>query len=92
MWSVSYKWALRYEGEKVMGLCMSKDRIILIDRALTKNEKIEVFLHEAFHAVCFELKVHGVLSEDVEEVLAENFPSFLLDNFNIRPKPNLKAK
>jgi hypothetical protein len=67
-------------------LCESETKTIYLDRVLKLEERPRVFLHELFHALCFELKMHNAMSDEVEELLADNLSYFLLDKFTIRLK------
>jgi len=87
-WVTQYKWNLRDEKDQpVDGLCDKEHRIILLDRAMSKEDKFRTYLHELVHAVCYELKVDFTsVSYDVLEIVAEGLADWLFDNTNIRFK------
>jgi len=89
-WCVEYKWGLRgCDDEKLDGQCIREDRIIQIERGLSKEEKWPVFLHEFIHASLFELHVtdlDGGVDGLLEEVICEGIGHILNDTFRFRWK------
>ena len=91
-WSVGYKWNLLSDkGEHVDGLCDKKNRTILIDRSLSKDERPGTFFHELFHAIIYELKLGQTdLSGEVEEVLVEGISDYMIKYFILRLRDKAK--
>lgn len=88
-WRIEYKWGLRDGKEFLSGLCDPNTRTIYIDRAIPKDEKPAVFLHEFFHAVFFEAHLSyndGWVDNLVEEIMCDALQSSVLDNFALRLK------
>lgn len=89
-WNVEYKWNLRdVEGDKMDGLCLNGKRTIQIDRAMPREEKWTVFLHELVHAVVFEAHISGLdgpAGELLEEVLCDSIASDFDSLFNFKWK------
>lgn len=92
-WTVEYRWNLFDQGVKCDGLCEAKDRTVIIDRSIPREEKWPVFLHEYCHAVIFEAHIAGLdgdAGELLEEIICEAFATSLDDCFNMRWKRTSK--
>lgn len=86
-WTVAQRWAPRVEGKLVNGYACPRTKTMVIDRSLSEEEKLETFLHECFHAFCFEMGTHHTaMSEDLEEILAESWANWLSKTFALRKK------
>ena len=89
-WTVEYKWNLRAsDGEKMDGLCIVTERVIQLDRAMPREEKWPVFLHELVHAIIFEAHISGLdgeAGEFIEEVICDAIAGDFDDLFNFRWK------
>lgn len=85
-WDIDYKWGLREENELLDGLCIFKDRKILLRRELLSVEKPSVFLHEFIHAVIYESHLLAHIGDTEQEVLCDAIAETLLENFTIKPK------
>lgn len=90
-WTVEYKWNLTDsdDGEKMDGLCLMGRRVIQLERAMPREEKWPVFLHELTHAILFEAHISGLDGPSgsvIEEVICEAVANGLNDLFHIRWK------
>lgn len=62
-------------------------KYIAIDPSIKGIERDQTILHELFHSMFFRLGFEQVrISNDVHELLAENFTRVLIENFKIIPK------
>lgn len=59
------------DGKACMGLHCHEEKEILIDKNMTAKEKRTTFLHELFHAYCYECNIREGLDSQMEEVLVE---------------------
>ena len=59
------------DGKPCMGLHDHDSKEILIDKNMTAKEKRTTFLHELFHAYCYECNIREGLDSQMEEVLVE---------------------
>jgi Zn-dependent peptidase ImmA (M78 family) len=87
IWRVEYKWNLTYNKQHVDGLTDPVNRIVFIDRSLTKEEKYWAFIHEWLHVV---LEVYEIghnskkISYNAEESIVSVLESELKLNFSIK--------
>jgi hypothetical protein len=51
LWKVAYKWNLTFKNKRVEALMSPSDKIIYIDRSLSREDKFWAFKHEWRHAV-----------------------------------------
>jgi hypothetical protein len=82
--------------KKVKNLCINKQALatyshttksIEVDTTLRGKELIHTYMHELIHATVDRLGLHNTqLSHDLEEVLADNIPEMILENFNVTIK------
>lgn len=91
LWRVEYKWALKDdEGNFCHGLTDTKERVIWLDRATPRDEKWHWFLHELFHAFCYESHLSGsadgAINDFQEGLICEAFPKMMNELFNMRWK------
>ena len=94
LWSVEYKWNLTDKDpggppQRMDGLCVVSRRVIQLDRALPKEEKWPVFLHEYVHAVLFEAHISGLdgpAGDYIEEVICEALADAFVTSFHVRWK------
>lgn len=78
-WVIVYKWNLRYEGQKLDGLCCHETKTIFIDRSLNKADKDLTFIHELIHAIINEQNIkRSKLSRDVEEKIVVALSEYLI--------------
>jgi Zn-dependent peptidase ImmA (M78 family) len=69
------------------GTYHTKSNIIEVDSSLKGEELIHTYIHELIHALCNRLCLENCdLSHDLEEILADNIPTMLLENFDIKCK------
>jgi hypothetical protein len=86
---VKRQWAPRVSGKVVDGYCDIKNREIVIAHDVKGQELERVFFHEVFHAICSEIGVQNTkVSPEMEEILVDNFSSWLVLNFDFRKKKN----
>jgi Zn-dependent peptidase ImmA (M78 family) len=70
-----------------------KTKQIEIDASLKGELLVHTLLHELIHALCDRLGYHNaMLSHDLEELIADNIPSMLLENFTVKRKCNKQRK
>ncbi len=74
---------LKVYGNEVMGLHDQVNKEILINKKMTKKEKRVTFLHELFHAYCFECNIREGLDSQLEEVLVETISQAVEKHFAI---------
>ncbi|MNJ94807.1 hypothetical protein D3C87_125100 [compost metagenome] len=89
LWTVEYKWRLEEPGiGKCDGLCDFTLRVIYLDRLISKEDKVRVFLHEYTHALIHEAHLHeaGGIDGILEEVLCESVADGILENFILKWK------
>ena len=82
----TYKIQYKEMEEDLYGECKNDEFLIEIDRNQTGEKLIHTLLHEYFHAVIYRVGLKQVLSHDVEEMICENFATFLCDNKLVIPK------
>jgi len=51
VFDVVQKKELSYDGEHLLGLCIPNECKIFIKKGLTKEKRVEVFIHECLHAI-----------------------------------------
>lgn len=69
------------------GTYNTKTCTIEVDSSLQKNELIHTYIHELIHALVDRMGLENCdLSHDLEEILADNIPKMLLENFEIKCK------
>lgn len=54
------------------GLCDSSKKTIFINANQNKEQILNTYLHEVFHAMQFTLGMHNAISREMMEMLAEN--------------------
>jgi len=75
------------EGLNYHGLYVYDDKTIYYNSKSKNSELKHTILHEEIHAICHALGLYCTgLSRDVEEILAEKIPDFILKNYNISEK------
>lgn len=68
-----------------------KTKSIEIDSALKGEDMIHAYIHELIHALCDRIGlINCDFSHDLEELLADNVPAMLLENFEIKCKRRVK--
>lgn len=73
------------DGEKVVGLCVYKEKTIFID--VSYGEIQETLVHEMFHAESAETGLHQLLSWSLDvEHMATGVVERILKNFELRKK------
>jgi len=60
---------------------------ITIGDAINHDELMHTLLHETFHAYSKRIGLRQGISEETEEIIAESFTRFLVENFDIKLKP-----
>jgi len=63
-----------------------KDGEILISNKVSKKDFMTVLLHECFHAVSHRLGYRQAIDSGEEEIIADSFATFLVENFDIKAK------
>lgn len=64
-----------------------KTQSITIDKRIKGDELIGVYIHELVHAMCDRIGLHNAqLSHDLEEIIADNIATVMLENFEIKCK------
>ena len=68
----SQEWEIVYvdcidKGEHLLGACIAKDRLIMIDKDQAKGAMIETLIHEIFHAYA------SILPSDMDGIVEETF-------------------
>ena len=87
VWKVLTELDLHHDdGTKCHGICDTTARIIYLESSLPKSVKEATFIHELFHVMVHESRVpeNAALTEDIEDILADNFSDLLSQCFNIR--------
>lgn len=75
------------EQKLACGIYNPRHKTIEVDTALKGDDLLHTYLHEIIHATVDRLGLHNAqLSHDLEEILAENIPMVLIENFNIKVK------
>ena len=75
------------------GTFNTKNNVIEVDSSLTGQELIHTYMHELIHALCARLSLENCdLSHDLEEILADNIPTMLLENFDIKCKKKKRGE
>jgi len=83
-WRVVYVDNLFVDGDKCDGGCLPVERIIQIEKNISKKVQKGAFYHELIHAICSELKLNQTdLCENVLEIVCEGVGDYLNENFNI---------
>ena len=81
LWKVKFIHDLREDHEKVSGVCDTDKRVIELDSKLRSTKLRLTFLHELFHALAFESHTTDLMSDDLEEVLADSFADLIETSF-----------
>lgn len=69
--------------DQAQGDYCSSDKIIRIDAALKGNDLIHTLIHEATHALFDRSGIRQAVDIGVEEIIAENISTMLIENFKI---------
>jgi hypothetical protein len=74
------------DGTKCHGICDTDAQIIYLEASLSKPVLTATFLHELFHVMMHQSRVpeNAELTEDIEDILADNFSDLLIECFNVR--------
>jgi len=76
---------LYYEGVKVDGLFMSDKKLIMVEKALSKEEKTQTLIHELGHAVIWRCSItQSGLVPEVEEMIVDTYATMMTEIFNLR--------
>lgn len=81
-YTVQYR--VRVDSDNSDGLCDHKNRKILLNKFLTKEEKTQVFLHECFHAVLWEAGISRSLDENLEECTVDSLSKWVNKMLTLR--------
>ena len=78
---------LHYGDLKVDGLFDSSSKSIFVEISLPKEEKLQTFIHELGHALLWRVGVgQSNISQELEEMIVENYATMITETFNIRFK------
>jgi len=78
---------LSFNPEKHAGEFFPLHSIILVDGNLPTVDQEHTLLHEMFHVMCRRVGINqSNISNEMEEVLCENFSTTVLENFKIRKR------
>lgn len=76
---------LMFGEEKVDGLFIPDTKIIMIEKSLPKEEKIQTLIHELGHAVIWRVSINqSGLSPELEEVIVDTYATMMTEVFNLR--------
>jgi hypothetical protein len=81
----SHDWTVRYvenivddDGTTPLnGATYQDERLIEIDRKLSKDDQGLILLHESIHAALFEIGLHELIGDEIEEVIARGLSNTL---------------
>lgn len=78
----SHEWDVEYvdivdKGEHLLGACIAKDRLILIDKDQSEGCMIETLVHEIMHAYAAILPSN--MDEEMEEQIVQLATSWFID-------------
>lgn len=74
-------------GEPAHGLVDYDKQIILIEKSASNESKLSTLIHELCHAVWYEIGLKQTsLTQDLEELLAENVCQVIMSNFRLTMK------
>ena len=68
------------------GLYNFKEKKIYIQEGQTRNDAVMTLMHEMFHALSHRAGISQVISNEMEEVLAEQISIMIHENFNLTLK------
>jgi hypothetical protein len=74
------------EDEEAKGQLLERSHTIKLAPEDDPNELIHTLLHECFHAYTRRTGVIQGISHETDETIAEGFPRFLVENFDIKLK------
>jgi len=74
------------ENEDAEGTCCDRKKRIRIDALLKNDDFKRTLLHEIGHSIMYETGLAQGLSEEIQEVITENFSNVIIDLFHIRFK------
>jgi len=76
---------LTFGEDKVDGLFIPDQKVILIEKTLSKEDKIQTLIHELGHAVIWRVSINqSGLSPELEEVIVDTYATMLTEVFNLR--------
>jgi len=81
-WKIQRLAGLKENG--IMGKCIFKDRLIVIDSTLTGHDLEHTLIHELGHALIYRSSIYQSLPHEIEEILVDIYGTFLLDNFALK--------
>lgn len=79
-WAVEFLPVVEFQGEQVLGLTHFKDQRILICSKMSPRKRVEIFVHEALHALddVYDLNISHDLIHAIEapivDLLIDNWP------------------
>lgn len=88
IYEIQYKWNLNDEGVPCLGLCDPEEKIIYIDKSLSKEDKWKTFLHELKHALIEEYNLAKSEGIDAlaEELICYMFSEWVSEMWDVRWK------
>jgi hypothetical protein len=89
------RWSIRHknnveddEHNKCYGICNFEDRVIYLEKGMSKELEAETFIHEVFHAVLYEM--HMNLDREIEEQVIDGLSYAVVNMFDVNIKTNRK--
>ena len=76
----TFKIVYRNLDSGLYGECIPSKDLIEIDESLKGRDFMQTLVHEYFHALIDRISLNQILSEDLEEVICDNFATFLIEN------------
>lgn len=68
------------------GMCLPREKIILIDKKLKGNDLLETIIHEFGHGVFTEGSLRQAVTPELEEIIVDLMARCLVKNFSIKQK------
>lgn len=85
VFTVTEKKKIMYEGDECEGLFLPDTCEIYIKKDLNRENKVKTFIHELGHAMIWRTGLkQSNLSEELEEIIVENYSTFLWELFDLR--------
>ena len=76
-------WYVKFDKINDCGICNPENKTIYINSSLDKNSMVITILHEMFHAYVRRSGIYnGMLSSDMEEIIADQFSTVISENFD----------
>jgi hypothetical protein len=79
-------WKADLTEHKLDGYYDYQESAIFLHNKLKGDELKLVMLHEEFHAIMHRLGLHAVVSNEIEELIVENFSTFVCESYELVSK------